>query len=270
MLNTVNIRKFSHWIKSDCALILIFFHLTVGCVSDIDCPTDKSCVNHKCVDPCTVGSSCAASAVCTVELHEAQCSCPPGKRGDPQLQCLALGCRNDNECPPTHMCINDFCQDQCKTDICGLGATCDIQNHNLTCSCPEGYKGDPRVACRPESHACMADYDCGVGLVCVRGVCTDPCKQEKPCAPNAMCTVQETRPIKSVTCTCPSGFTGDAEVQCRKSMDIFLFPPKHHHDCFHHNLMNSFSCLFSKLSLFIRTQVKVYNTLDFAGSLKKK
>ncbi|KAG7155063.1 Neurogenic locus Notch protein-like 2, partial [Homarus americanus] len=189
---------------------------TVGCVSNIDCPGDKACVEQQCVDPCTENSVCAPSAMCTVEQHQAKCSCHPGERGDPTLQCLALGCRNNDECPPSHACINEQCQDPCKDDVCGVGATCHIHNRNLTCSCPEGYKGDPRVACRPQSHACVADYDCGVGLVCVRGVCTDPCKQEKPCAPNAKCTVQETRPIKSVTCTCPADFTGDAKVQCRK------------------------------------------------------
>lgn len=171
------------------------------------------------MDPCASEEApCAPSAVCRVLGHKPQCSCSPGERGDPKIQCLAIACRDNSECPHNLACVNDQCIDPCEKDTCGVGAVCSVTAHRRACQCLEGYSGDPEVACRPQSWACVVDHDCGVGLVCVRGECADPCKRERPCATNAMCTVQETRPIKSVTCTCPAGFTGDAEVQCRKSM----------------------------------------------------
>ena len=216
--NTVVLTRYSFF-------LFFIFLFAVHCVHDIDCPGTKTCINYKCTDPCESPkiSSCASTATCVVINHETQCSCSPGDRGDPNLQCLALGCRNDDECPPSHACINKECKNLCDENDCGIGALCQVSRHNQTCSCPKGYEGNPSVVCRPQFSACVVDYECGVGLVCVQGACTDPCKHEKPCASNAKCIVQETRPIKSVTCTCPAGFTGDAKTQCRKSMRSFHY-----------------------------------------------
>lgn len=199
-------------------VLLIF---TVGCAGDVDCPSTKACVNSECVDPCSAPDSpCAPSATCTVAQHKPQCVCPLGQHGDPMLQCIVLGCRTSDQCPSSHACVNQQCRNHCETNVCGVGAKCAARAHNYTCSCPAGHSGDPYVACRqPETKVCVVDHDCGVGLVCVGGVCANPCEQERPCAPNAVCIVKDSRPLKSVTCTCPPGFTGNAQIQCRKSME---------------------------------------------------
>ena len=203
--------------------MFLYFLISVDCVNHVDCPNDKACVSQKCVDPCSQNSPCASSAKCSVDKHEVQCSCPSGERGDPKEACVTIGCSSNDECPPERACINQKCQDLCKANPCGLGAHCINQDHNFTCSCPLGHHGHPTVACNPLKTACVVDRECGIGLVCMHGMCTDPCKEERPCASNAKCTIQETRPIKSVTCTCPPGFTGDAQVQCRRSMKLYIF-----------------------------------------------
>ncbi|KAK7075250.1 hypothetical protein SK128_022664 [Halocaridina rubra] len=194
----------------------------VHCMDDLDCPGNKACINNDCTDPCasSLTSVCAPSATCTVQHHKLQCACLPGDKGNPKLQCLPIGCKAHDECPPSHLCENGKCQNPCDKEICGVGAFCIVQRHNQICNCPNGYVGDPYVVCRPTLSTCAVDHDCGIGLVCARGSCKDPCKQEKPCATYALCTVQETRPVKSVTCTCPAGFTGDAKIQCWKSMSV--------------------------------------------------
>lgn len=229
------------------------------CVSDVDCPSDRACIDTKCVNPCAQDSPCAPSAKCSVEQHQVQCTCPSGERGDPRLECRAIGCRSNDECPPERACINQQCQDPCQTDPCGVGAHCVTQAHNYTCSCPEGHKGQPSMACLPQITACIADRDCGAGLVCVRGVCTNPCKETRPCAPNAECTVQETRPIKSVTCFCPPGFTGDAQVQCRKSMSFHLFHV-------HHAISQDVASIICVCVSFLTNNA---NLLTFKSSLTK-
>lgn len=58
-----------------------------GCRSSSYCPTDKTCVKGKCVGPCQLSGSCGANAFCTASDHVAMCSCPPGYRGDPTIEC---------------------------------------------------------------------------------------------------------------------------------------------------------------------------------------
>ena len=44
-------------------------------------------------------------------------------------------------------CQNMHCVDPCP-DTCGVNAICSVLNHTPTCTCYEGYIGDPFTACR--------------------------------------------------------------------------------------------------------------------------
>lgn len=55
------------------------------CVSDSDCPSDKSCQQQKCRDPCP--GVCGLNADCRVLNHLATCHCLAGFVGDPYRFC---------------------------------------------------------------------------------------------------------------------------------------------------------------------------------------
>lgn len=56
------------------------------CASSSECSLDKACINLKCKDPCP--GVCGQNARCQVTNHNPICSCSPGFRGDPFVQCL--------------------------------------------------------------------------------------------------------------------------------------------------------------------------------------
>lgn len=55
------------------------------CIVNSDCPFDKSCINHKCKDPCI--GSCGLNTICQVFQHSAICSCVEGYTGNPFENC---------------------------------------------------------------------------------------------------------------------------------------------------------------------------------------
>lgn len=58
------------------------------CVVNAECPSDRACVNLKCVDPCP--HSCGIGSVCHISNHNPICSCPNGYTGDPFTQCTRV------------------------------------------------------------------------------------------------------------------------------------------------------------------------------------
>lgn len=58
------------------------------CVVSTECPSDKACVNQKCVDPCP--STCGISALCQVINHSPICSCKSGNTGNPFTRCFPI------------------------------------------------------------------------------------------------------------------------------------------------------------------------------------
>lgn len=55
------------------------------CVLNADCPRNRACVRHKCVDPCP--GTCAPNAICDVINHLAMCRCPERMIGNAFIQC---------------------------------------------------------------------------------------------------------------------------------------------------------------------------------------
>jgi hypothetical protein len=65
---------------------------------------------------------------------------------------------------------------------------------------------------------CTVDADCASKLACFSGTCRNPCIETKPCAVNAACTVVDTLPLRTMSCSCLPGFVGDADVECKPGM----------------------------------------------------
>lgn len=79
----------------------------------------------------------------------AVCSCLPNFFGDPQTGCRPE-CLINSDCPYNQACINRHCRDPCKLgNICGLGALCTCRDHTASCSCLDGFIGDPFIQCIP-------------------------------------------------------------------------------------------------------------------------
>lgn len=114
-------------------------------------------------------------------------------------------CTSDDNCPFDKSCINRYCQDPCALGSpCGRDAICQVVAHASTCRCPPGTQGDPHRACI--SAVCHYNEDCDESQLCNRlnRVCQPACS-ENACAPGAICTAKDHRPI----CTCPPGRSGD-------------------------------------------------------------
>lgn len=73
------------------------------------------------------------------------CSCVPGFTGSPPT--CRPECVTSPECSLNQACVNQKCIDPCP-GTCGIGAKCQVVNHNPICSCPPQYTGDPFVRCQ--------------------------------------------------------------------------------------------------------------------------
>ena len=60
---------------------------------------------------------------------------------------------------------------------------------------------------------CKSNNECGNDEICREGNCVNPCIVANPCATTANCEVNTHR----LTCTCPSGTTGDPFTNCYAS-----------------------------------------------------
>lgn len=106
-----------------------------------ECKTIPPKVADVPTDPCNP-SPCGQNAQC----NNGQCTCLPLYRGDPYTGCRPE-CTMNTDCSPNKACSNLRCIDPCP-GTCGQGAICDVVNHIPTCSCPQGYEGDPFTNCR--------------------------------------------------------------------------------------------------------------------------
>jgi len=98
------------------------------------------------IDPCRNNGPCGVNAECLPRGNLADCKCPPRHFGDPYVMCRQGECQYDRDCSSSLACKEFYCRDPCP-GACGPGATCEVVNHRPMCSCPEGYRGDPVVAC---------------------------------------------------------------------------------------------------------------------------
>ncbi|KAJ8890112.1 hypothetical protein PR048_009619 [Dryococelus australis] len=182
------------------------------CTSDLDCANDKSCVDRRCQEPCSVANPCGNNAECHTREHRPICSCPIGWGGNPQIQCYKPECSIDADCVYDKACIEGSCLNPCihgSSEQCGRGAECRVQAHRAQCSCPAGMQGDPLLACI--SVICQYNEDCADHEACDRlnRVCRPVCDEET-CAVTAVCIGKDHQP----TCACPLGSTGNPYIEC--------------------------------------------------------
>lgn len=166
-----------------------------GCISDSDCPADKSCLNSVCRDPC----NCGLNAECRIKDHKPVCTCRQGFEGNPEFECSKIECSINSDCPGTHVCRNQLCIPACQGEQCGSNAQCLAIEHRAVCECIPGHGGNARIACTPLG--CRSDDECPTDKACVNGKCNDPCTTTALCAQDELCKVYHHRP----QCACPPG-----------------------------------------------------------------
>ena len=97
------------------------------------------------VDPCNP-TPCGSNAVCQNRNRAAACQCIPEYFGDPYVACRPE-CVVNSDCPSDKACQRNKCIYPCP-GTCGINALCTVRNHIPTCTCFQGYIGDPFVECR--------------------------------------------------------------------------------------------------------------------------
>ena len=61
---------------------------------------------------------------------------------------VPVGCQSEDDCPEYNSCRNRACVDPCaEDDPCSAAANCQVVRHNVVCTCPDGYVGDPKTSC---------------------------------------------------------------------------------------------------------------------------
>lgn len=95
--------------------------------------------------PCNP-SPCGPNSQCREVNGQAVCSCVPGFIGSPPA--CRPECVVSSECGQNEACSNQKCRNPCP-GTCGVGARCEVVNHNPICSCPPRFTGDPFVRCQP-------------------------------------------------------------------------------------------------------------------------
>lgn len=78
---------------------------------------------------------------------QAVCSCIVGYLGVPPS--CRPECTVNSDCNSNKACSNQKCIDPC-IGVCGVGAKCQVINHNPICSCIPSYTGNPFVRCYPK------------------------------------------------------------------------------------------------------------------------
>lgn len=101
-------------------------------------------VQDEVLQPCNP-SPCGANAVCKELNGAGSCSCLPEYFGDPYSGCRPE-CVTNNDCPSDRACLNNKCKDPCP-GVCGQNAQCQVTKHTPSCTCLEGYTGNPFSAC---------------------------------------------------------------------------------------------------------------------------
>lgn len=88
-------------------------------------------------NPCGPNSECRLGSG-----NKVVCSCLPGYFGKP----CRPECTVDSDCSLSKACVNYKCVDPCEGS-CGINAICKVVSHRPSCSCPDGFTGNPYSRC---------------------------------------------------------------------------------------------------------------------------
>ena len=125
----------------------------------------------RCRNPCDAGAACGPNAICSVEDHRAQCSCPANfiPNPSPNVACVRepTRCSINNQCPVGSVCEGSVCRPICSSnDNCLPSEKCD------------------NGVCKP---ICRRDNDCRNGEICEDFICAVGCKADTECADSEAC-----------------------------------------------------------------------------------
>lgn len=192
----------------------------IECRTNGDCPLDKQCHAHRCINPCLSGNTCGVNAECLVRNHIPVCKCNTGYIGSPYVECrpeIIAECFVDADCPSRFACLSSKCVNPCTAlRPCSTPARCEVSPtlpvRTMLCTCPPGYVSNGGGVCRPATPiadaVCEIDTDCTSNHACITSICKNPCD----CGPNTDCIIKDHKPV----CACQPGFIGDARTGCYK------------------------------------------------------
>lgn len=173
------------------------------------------------MNPCSL-LSCGRGAECRVHSHTAQCICPAGTQGNPEISCIAGLCQYNEDCADHEECdrLNRICRPVCERITCATTATCIGRNHQPKCDCPIGTIGNPYVQCSIERQPlpepeCRVDADCPFELACINNHCQNPCAIANICTIDQECRVLNTLPLRTIMCQCPPDTYTDSNGRCK-------------------------------------------------------
>lgn len=207
-------------------------------------------------------SPCGPNAECRERNGAGACSCATGFFGDAydKERGCHRECERSNDCAPQLACVNFKCIDPCP-GTCGLLAQCSVTNHIPTCTCLEGFTGDPfsqcteirrkpepmpqdpclRSPCGPNSQcrnvnsqpvcSCLPNYigsppncrpECVVSSECTEDRACINNRCADPCPNTCGIGAQCTTKYHNPICACPPGFTGDPFTRCAPQREYFL------------------------------------------------
>lgn len=62
---------------------------------------------------------------------------------------------------------------------------------------------------------CTVDADCPSKLACINEKCSNPCKEQKVCSADQICSVLDTLPLRTMICKCPPETVSDERGNCK-------------------------------------------------------
>lgn len=110
----------------------------------IQCVREPPPIVYDRPNPC-VPSPCGSNAICKEQNGAGSCTCIENYFGNPYEGCRPE-CVLNSDCPSNRACVNYKCRDPCP-GTCGQNAVCQVVNHLPSCTCRQGYNGDPFVHC---------------------------------------------------------------------------------------------------------------------------
>lgn len=165
------------------------------------------------VNPC-VPSPCGANAVCREHNRAGSCTCLPEYIGDPYEGCRPE-CTLNSDCPSNKACISNKCLDPCP-GTCGQNANCQVINHLPSCTCLQGFTGDPFKYCILYEERKLFIYALTHFNKSFLALLEhkDPCNPS-PCGPNSQCKEVNDQAV----CSCLPNYIGSPP-NCRPECTV--------------------------------------------------
>lgn len=135
-------------------------------------------------------SPCGSNAICKERNKAGSCVCLPEYVGNPYEGCRPE-CILSSDCPLNQACVRNKCIDPCP-GTCAENTNCQVINHAPTCTCIDGYTGDPFRFCSLQPPQHIRDE-----------ILKNPC-QPSPCGPNSQCREINTQAV----CSCLVNYIG--------------------------------------------------------------